>query len=166
MAAVKMEVFSDFQCPACKNLHDQTLHLVRSQYADKGKVLMIHRDFPLPIHSFARPAALYSVAASRLGKWDVVADALFKNQDSWSKTGSIEALISPLFTPAEAKKLKALTASPEILAELEADIRRGTEVRLKQTPTMVFTHKGKQHSAPGLVTFPIVSKFIDQLLAS
>lgn len=166
MAAVQLEVFSDFQCPACKQLHDQTLHLIRTEYADKGKIMMIHRDFPLPIHAHARQAAYFSCAAARMGKWDAVADALFKNQETWAKTGDIEAVVNPVFTPPDAKKLKALASSPEVLAEVAADMKRGTDIKLTQTPTMFFTHKGKLTPVAGVVTFPIVRRFIDQLLAS
>jgi protein-disulfide isomerase len=166
MAAVRMEVFSDFQCPACRDLHQQTLPMIKSEYADKGKLLLVHRDFPLPMHTYARPAAYLGCAAARVGKWDQVADALFKNQDSWAKSGKLDTFVDPLFTPAELKKLKALAASPEVAAEVEADIQRGMQVKLTQTPTMLIVHKGQTRPVTGVVSFPIVRRFIDQLLAS
>jgi protein-disulfide isomerase len=166
MAAIRMEVFSDFQCPACKQLHEGTLHQVETEYADKGKLLIIHRDFPLPIHAHSRPAAYLGCAASRMGKYDLVADAIFKNQDTWAKTGNLDAFVSPLFSPVDFTKLKALAKSAEVLAEVEADIKRGTEIKLTQTPTMLFSHKNRTYPVTGVVTFPVVSKFIDQLLSS
>lgn len=166
MAAVKLEIFSDFQCPACKQLHEGTLHQVEAEYADKGKLLIVHRDYPLPMHAHSRPAAYLACAASRMGRYDAVADALFKNQETWAKTGNLDAFVSPLFSPADFQKLKALAASPEVLAEVEADMKRGMEIKLNQTPTMLFSHKGKTYPVTGVVSFTVVSKFVDQLLAS
>jgi hypothetical protein len=54
VAAITIEVFSDFQCPACKALYEQTLKPLVADHVDKGKVYLVHRDFPLPIHAYAR----------------------------------------------------------------------------------------------------------------
>src|SRR5215213_7849553 len=74
MAAVTIEVFSDFQCPACKTLHEETLRPLVADYVNKGKVYLIHRDFPLPMHAYAREAACLACAAGRVGKYDLIAD--------------------------------------------------------------------------------------------
>ena len=76
-APILMEVFSDFQCPACKTLYEQTLMPLVRDYVSAGKVYLIHRDFPLPMHAYAREAASYACAAGRIGKYEQVADALF-----------------------------------------------------------------------------------------
>src|ERR1700754_784639 len=56
-APVVMEVFSDFQCPACKSLYDATNRNLMDNYVNNGKVYLIHRDFPLPMHSHSKVAA-------------------------------------------------------------------------------------------------------------
>jgi protein-disulfide isomerase len=68
VAAITIELFSDFQCPACKVLHEQTLKPLIADYVDKGKVYLIYRDFPLPIHAYARQAACLACAAAH---WQV-----------------------------------------------------------------------------------------------
>src|SRR6266851_6537087 len=50
-APVTMEVFSDFQCPACKTLFTTTNRRLMDDYVSNGKVYLIHRDFPLPMHA-------------------------------------------------------------------------------------------------------------------
>ncbi len=45
-APMVIEVFSDFQCPACKSLYDATNRQLMDNYVNTGKVYLIHRDFP------------------------------------------------------------------------------------------------------------------------
>src|SRR6267154_4398253 len=53
-APVTMEVFSDFQCPACKTLFLTTNRQLMDNYVTTGKVYLIHRDFPLAMHAHSR----------------------------------------------------------------------------------------------------------------
>ena len=164
MAAVTIEVFSDFQCPACKVLHEGTLKPLIDDYVDKGKVYLIHRDFPLPIHAYAREAACLACAAGRVGKYELVADTLFSSQGSWSKDGKVEDAVKRVLTPADAKKVLTLAKTPEILAEVERDAQKGRDAKLQQTPTMIVIHKAKSYPVAGIVSYPILRRFIDQLL--
>ena len=68
-APIVMEVFSDYQCPACKTLYQDTLRPVIDNYVSAGKVYLIHRDMPLAAHKHAREAARYANAAARIGKF-------------------------------------------------------------------------------------------------
>ncbi len=58
-APITMEIFSDFQCPACKQLFTTTSQKVMNDYVNTGKIYMVHRDFPLPMHAYSRVAASY-----------------------------------------------------------------------------------------------------------
>ena len=164
MAAVTIEVFSDFQCPACKSLHEETLKPLVADYVDKGKVYLVHRDFPLPMHAYAREAACLACAAGRVGKYELIADTLFSSQGSWSKDGKVEDAVSRVLTPADAKKVLALSKTPEIVAEVEHDAQKGRDAKLQQTPTMIVMHKSKTYPVAGVVSYPILRRFIDQLL--
>src|SRR3982750_934327 len=94
VAPIRIEVFSDFQCPACKNLHETTLKQLVDEYVNgKKKVFLIHREFPLPMHAYARTAACYACAAERIGKYEQVGDALFRNQETWAKDGNIDKVL-------------------------------------------------------------------------
>ena len=55
-APVMIEVYSDFQCPACKTLHEQTLRPLVLDYVRTGKVYLVHREFPLTGHAYSRQA--------------------------------------------------------------------------------------------------------------
>jgi len=81
---LKIEVFSDYQCPACRQFYLTTMRTIIPEYADSGKACVIYREFPLPMHNHAKEAARYGYAAMQLGvkQWELVTDALFMNQDA------------------------------------------------------------------------------------
>ena len=77
-----IDVYSDFQCPACKTLYERTLVPLAYDYVDKGKVYLVHHEYPLPMHAHAMEAACYACAASRVGKYEQVCDVLFRQQET------------------------------------------------------------------------------------
>src|SRR2546423_15601600 len=48
---------SDFQCPFCKQWHDQTYPMLRDQYVKTGKVRLSYRNFHLAIQANAMSAS-------------------------------------------------------------------------------------------------------------
>jgi len=103
-APITMEVFGDFQCPACRGFFEGTVKQVIDDYVIPGKVYLIHRDFPLEMHPYARQAARLANAATEFGKFEAVERALYDHQDEWSTKGNIDEVIAASFTPAEFKK--------------------------------------------------------------
>jgi protein-disulfide isomerase len=164
-APVMIEVFSDYQCPACKTLHEQTLRPLVVEYARTGKVYLVHRDFPLTGHAYARQAALLACAAERVGKYAQVADAMFANQAAWSINGKVEEAAFSVLTPSEAAKVRILVKDPGVAADVERDLQLGAKIPLQQTPTMIITHRLKQYPLTGSVSYPLLRRFIDELLA-
>lgn len=163
-AAVRIDLFSDFQCPACKALHEQTIKRVKEEFAQTGKIRLVHHDFPLPQHKYARPAAILAAAADRLGKYDAVADALFHQQESWGQTGNVDAVVDSVLTPEERKKLREIAKDPAILANIERDIQLGERMKIGSTPTMIVTHDGKPNPVVGVVSYPVFSKYLNTIV--
>lgn len=162
-AAVRIDLFSDFECPACKALHEQTIKRVKEEFALKGRLRLVHHDFPLPQHKHARQAAILAAAADRLGKFDAVADALFLQQETWSKGGNVEAVVDSVLTPEERKKLREIAKDPAILANIERDVQLGQRMRVSSTPTMIITHDGKPNPVVGVVSYPVFSKYLNTI---
>jgi protein-disulfide isomerase len=102
-APVTMEIFSDFQCPACKQLFTTTNQRVMENYVDTGKIYLVHRDFPLPMHAYSRVAASYSRAACHIGKCEQVEQVLFQNQEQWEASGDVKGTVASVLSPAEMK---------------------------------------------------------------
>ena len=164
-APVMVEVFSDFQCPACKTLYEQTLRPLANDYARPGKVYLIHRDFPLLGHAYSRQAAYLVCAAGRIGKYEQVAGALFAKQAAWSASGKFEEAALGGLTSAEAAKVRALAKDPSIAAEVNQDVALGAAAKINQTPTLILTHKLKQYPLTGAVSYSLLRRFIDELLS-
>jgi protein-disulfide isomerase len=163
-AAVRIDVFSDYECPACKALHEQTLKRVKDEYARQGKLRLVHHDFPLPQHKHALRAAALAAAADKLGKFDVVSDALFRQQEIWSKAGTVEDVVDSVLTPEERKRIDELAKDPAIAANIERDVQLGTRMQVTSTPTMIVTHNGKPSPVVGVVSYPVFSRFLNSLL--
>jgi protein-disulfide isomerase len=164
-APITIEVFSDFQCPSCKTLHEQALRPLLADYVVPGKVYLIHREFPLPMHPYSRLAASYASAAARIGKYQEVADVLFLNQVVWAANGKVDETVSSVLTPAEANKVRALAKDPGIEAEIQHDIELGKATGLNQTPTMIVRYRSIPYPISGAVNYDLLRSFLDGRLA-
>jgi protein-disulfide isomerase len=164
-AAVAMEVFSDFQCPACKTLYATTNRLLMDNYVNNGKVYLIHRDFPLPMHAHSRVAARYARAAAQLGKVETVEQALFQNQEKWEQTGDVDGTVAAVLSVAEMAKVRALVKGGTLEPLIDKDYSIGQTYRVNQTPTTVFHCKGQTYPYSGAMTYEIMKQFLDQLLS-
>lgn len=164
-APIVMEVFSDYQCPACKTLYITTNRLLMDNYVSTGKVYLIHRDFPLPMHAHSKVAAQYSRAASQIGKLEPVADALFQNQEKWEQSGDVDGTLASVLSSGEMTKVRALVKSGTLDAAIEKDKALGQTYRVNQTPTTVFHAKGQTFPYAGVMSWDILKQFLDQLLS-
>jgi protein-disulfide isomerase len=164
-APVIMEVFSDFQCPACKTLFTTTNRQLMDNYVTVGKVFLIHRDYPLPMHAYSRVAARYARAAAQLGKTEVVEQALFQNQEKWEQTGDVDGTVAAVLSPAEMTKVRALVKSGTLEAAIDKDYALGTGYHVNQTPTTIIHSKGQTYPVVGVVTYDTLRSFLDQLLS-
>ncbi len=164
-APIMIEVFSDYQCPACKMLHEQILPQLREDYVWPGKVYLVYRDFPLAMHAYSRQAAYYACAAARIGKYQQVADALFARQTAWAADGKVDQAACSGLTAVEANKVRALAKDPAIAAEVQRDTELGQKDNVTQTPTMIITHRLRQYPLSGAVNYDLLRRFLDELSA-
>jgi protein-disulfide isomerase len=164
-APVTMEVFSDYQCPACKTLFTTTNRRLMDDYVSNGKVYLIHRDFPLPMHAHSRVAARYARAAAQLGKVEPVEQALFQNQEKWEQSGDVDSIVASVLSAAEMTKVRALVKGGTLDPMIDKDYALGQTYRVNQTPTTVFRCKGQTYPYSGIMTYDILKQFLDQLLS-
>ncbi len=187
-APITMEVFSDYQCPSCRTLYEQTLRPMINDYVAAGKVYLVHRDFPLPMHKYSHDAARWVNAAAKIGKYPEVEAALYDNQNAWSADGNIERYVAGALTSAELKRMgKIMEGCPadsagvkpaklsgaaqagqgcSVDAAIEKDVALGRLVPVNSTPTYIFIYKGQRYpAASGIVSWPILKQFFDQLLS-
>ncbi len=75
-APVTITEFSDFQCPFCSRFYSVIKDVLG---AYPGKVRVVIKNFPLPFHPNARPAAKLAMAANEQGKFQGMMEALLNN---------------------------------------------------------------------------------------
>ena len=164
-APVAMEVFSDYQCPACKTLFTTTNRRLMDDYVSSGKVYLIHRDFPLPMHAYSRVAARYARAAAQIGKVEPVEQALFQNQEKWEQNGDVDGIVVSVLSAAEMAKVRALVKGGTLDPMIDKDYALGQTYRVNQTPTTVFHCKGQTYPYSGVMAYDVLKQFLDQLLS-
>ncbi len=164
-APVVVEIYSDFQCPACKQLFLNTTQKVMENYVNTGKIYLVHRDFPLPMHAYSRVAASYSRAAAHIGKCEPVEQALFQNQEKWETNGDVKGIVASVLSPAEMKKVQAIVDAKTLEPMIEKDKQLGLTLPVTQTPTSVFHSKGQSYPYAGTLSYDVLKDFLDQLVA-
>jgi protein-disulfide isomerase len=166
--ALVIEIFSDFQCPMCREFYETTLRRLTENYvtgAAPCKVYIVHRDFTWPYHAYARLAASYSRAAAHAGKCEEVEAALFANQQKWESSGDVKSFVAAVLSPAEMKKVERLVTSRTLEPLIERDQQLGLALPVKGTPTLVFhARDGKTYPVTGIVSYDLLKNFMDQLL--
>ena len=164
-APVVVEIFSDFQCPACKQLFLNTTQKVMDNYVNTGKIYLVHRDFPLPMHAYSRVAASYSRAAAHIGKCEPVEMALFQNQEKWESSGDIKSIVAAVLSPADMKRVETIVESKQLEPLIEKDKAIGQTLPVSQTPTTVFHANGQTYPYAGTLQYDVLKEFLDQLVA-
>ncbi len=128
-AKVWLVEFSDYQCPACGQFYPAVKQLT-DKYKDS--LLFVYRNFPLPIHEMALPAARAAEAAMQQGKYWEMHDALF--------TGQRE--LSDAFIASEAARLglRMEAFNQDIKSQMiqkiiDTDVSLGDAIGVNATPT-------------------------------
>jgi protein-disulfide isomerase len=83
-APITIIEFSDYQCPYCKLWHDNVYDRLLANYP--GKIRFVYRDFPLPGHPEALPAAEAAHCAGQQNVYWKYHDALFGQQFGLGRT--------------------------------------------------------------------------------
>jgi protein-disulfide isomerase len=160
-APVICDLYTDYECPYCARFYLETVPQLVAAYVDTGKIRLIHRDFPLARHRYARLAALYANAAGEAGYYQAAATKLFRTQEVWSVDGEIGREVAQVMPPAEMERVRASVeherASDDSLAADEAMAR---DNHIEQTPTLVCNRQ----TLAGHLTFSEIQASLDLLL--
>lgn len=169
-APIQFEIFSDFQCPACKSFFLSTSHRLVEDYCSAGKVYLVHHDFPMttiPSHIHSEEAARWANAAAAIGKFHEVESALYTHQESWEVTGKIEEVLADVLSPTDLKRVRALVDDAEVKAALQhdRDLGNANNVDTRGTPSIFVTHNGhRELLPPSGVSYNLLKPYLDYLL--
>src|SRR5579863_10389714 len=165
-APVVCEIYSDYQCPACAAFYTKVFPQFEAEYVKTGKVRVVHRDFPLPQHPFAKLAARYANAAGETGHYEEVVNQLFAGQPEWAATGNVDGAVAHVLTPETMRRVRALVNSDAGLDEtVTADLSMAGWDRINQTPTIVFVYKGIREKVAGAPSFDLLRSFVEEKLS-
>jgi protein-disulfide isomerase len=153
-APVTIIAFSDYQCPYCKRAHT-TVEEVMKTYGDKVK--LVYRDYPLPFHENARPAAEAAACANAQGKFWEYHEKLWGASDL--STEKLKAMAGEIGL--DQKKFDECLAKQEFKAVIDKDIADGASVGVSGTPA--FFINGRMLS--GAQPFEKFKEVIDEELA-
>jgi protein-disulfide isomerase len=165
-ARVTIELYTDYECPACREFYLNVLPVLKREYIDNGKVRLVHRDFPLPQHKFTKIATRYANAAGQIGKYDLVAKQIFDTQPDWDQNGNVDAQIAKVLPPGDLVKVRDLVANDSHLDDsVNVDVQMGSYTdHLQQTPTIVIVANGKREVIGGAPPYGILKQYLDSKL--
>ena len=83
--------FTDFECPYCKDVHDQALAQLTKKYVETGKLRLISRNLPLPFHPNAATAAVAALCAHDQQQFWPMREKLFATSKSLNRTNYLRA---------------------------------------------------------------------------
>ena len=137
-ATVWLVEFSDFQCPFCKQWHDETFAKIDQAYVKTGKVRMAYLNFPLSrIHKNAQVAAEAAMCAGVQGKFWELHSSLFQAQPRWAEAKTPLIVFDSLARAAgvELKRWDNCMTSHATAKLIEADRDRSAKAGVESTPT-------------------------------
>jgi protein-disulfide isomerase len=131
-APITVDVFSDFQCPHCR---EHAKRLAQLEQAFAGKLRLVFHNNPLPSHHHARAAAILGLEAKRQagdkGFWKMH-DLLFFDADAGLDRAGLEAKAASARLDLAAVK-KALDGT-RFDQQLEADAELAGELEVRAAP--------------------------------
>jgi protein-disulfide isomerase/uncharacterized membrane protein len=148
--------FADFNCGHCMHAS----HILDRVLIDfKGMVKVVYKNFPLdgncnPKVSFKRPgassciAAYASICADRMGKFNEVYHALYKdNEMGVSHTpASVENIMQKSGIPQE--KYFACLKDPSVLTQLNKEIEEADKLNVQATPSVYLNSRALDSGTP------------------
>jgi protein-disulfide isomerase len=149
-AKVWVVEISDFQCPYCKEWHDQTYPVVRDEFVKTGKVRLAFVNFPLSQHQNAMHAAEAAMCASVQGKFWTMQDSLFATQYSWGESPNPAPVLESLAAKVGVNipAWKSCLAVKSIHDLVQADMDRARRAGTASTPTFIVGGKLVEGALP------------------
>jgi protein-disulfide isomerase len=112
------------------------LRQVLEKYPNDVKLVVKH--FPLPMHGYARKAAIAALAAAKQGKFWEIHEKLFANQKNLSDA-KVEAIAGELGLDME--QFNRDLKDPAIASLIDKDMDDGRQANVQGTPTIFVNGK-------------------------
>jgi len=132
-------VASDFQCPFCKQWHDESYKTVYDEYVRSGKIKVAYVNYPLQQHQHAMATAEAAMCAAAQGKFWPYHEALFATQKDWESLPSPAAVLDSIAGAVGLDKAawKQCVDSGKMKPLIEADHDRTAAAGVQSTPSFI-----------------------------
>jgi protein-disulfide isomerase len=130
---------SDFQCPFCKQWHDETYPALRDEFVKTGKVRLAYVNFPLGSHAQAWPAAEAAMCAGAQGKFWQMEDAILDAQERWASSSTPAAVFDSLAAGVglDMPRWRSCITTGAMKPLIRADQQRASAAGVRSTPTFL-----------------------------
>jgi protein-disulfide isomerase len=134
---------SDFQCPFCKQWHDETYPVLRDEFVRTGKVRLAYVNYPLAQHQYAWPAAESAMCAGAQGKFWEMHDALFNTQSKWEALPAPASFFDSLAHAqgVDTARWRQCIQSGKMKSWIQADHDRAQSAGAESTPSFMIGDK-------------------------
>jgi protein-disulfide isomerase len=143
-APVLIVEFSDFECPFSKRFYQETFPQIEKEYIATGKVKFAYRDFPLPFHNQALPAAIAARCADKSGKYWAIFDKFSNSETIDQNTISISAKESGL----EKDNFERCFNDPAVKNEVSKDMDAADKLGVRSTPSFFINGRKIEGALP------------------
>jgi protein-disulfide isomerase len=140
-APVTITVFTDFECPYCKQFAP-VLDQVHEQNKDTTR--LVFKNMPLRFHEFADPAARAALAAGAQGKFWEMHDILFATQELSDQAIADAAAKLGL----DMSRFNQDMNSPAIRQQINKDLQAAQDAGVTGTPTIFVNGKRVKNRSP------------------
>jgi protein-disulfide isomerase len=132
-------VASDFQCPFCKQWHDESYKTVYDEYVRSGKIKVAYVNFPLQQHMHAMPTAEAAMCAAAQGKFWPYHEALFATQKQWESLPTAALVLDSIAGAVGLDKTawKQCVDSGKLKPLIQADRDRSAAAGVQSTPSFI-----------------------------
>ena len=165
-APIRLDVFSDFQCPACRTFYLDVITQAVEEYGPTGNICVLYHELPLNAHQYSRKAASYSLAAQRLGRkqWLAVMDRLYRTQLLWASDGNIDSALADVISAGDLARIRKIAAEPSIEDAIIKAIALGDKREVASTPTVFVTVGKSVQKIDRLMPYQVWKDYLDKVI--
>jgi protein-disulfide isomerase len=165
-APVTIDLWEDFQCPACGVFSRVTEPRLLDDYVATGNVRLVYHDMAF-LGKESIDAAVGARAAEQLlgagGFWRFH-DLLFHNQDGENQGAFDRSVLADMAVSLGIERSAFLAAldDPDLIAAVRAETQAGAAAGITSTPTLVINGA----MAPGAPNYQALAAYLDGLVAA
>jgi len=166
-APVVLQLYADFQCPACRQLVTTQLPKLVTDYVVPGKLRIETHDIDILGSGTADESlglAVGAACAAQQDRYWPFHDLVFWNQGRENRGDHDSAFIAAVAERAELDLAawNSCIARPDVAQAVKAETARATKAGVQYTPTLVIN--GETHV--GVPSYPELAALIDKLAAT